>query len=160
MGLQINNGVQPETGLINNLYTKAQDYASKLLKSDALDFAQYLEKNYDSIDKNKDTELSKNEIAAASVSNRRDDELKKILENNNIDDLTQKIDKNQDGKITHEETNPNSNVPDILKSALREIQTTKDFGVTAQNLAMNMCKNYYTNATMTTLAGNAVSCLL
>ena len=64
-----------------------------------------------------------------------------------------------DGAITKDETDPDSNVPDILKSALREIQTTKDFGLAAQNFTLNMCKNYYANPTLTSLATNAVSCL-
>ncbi len=160
MGLQMSSGVTPETGLINTLYNKAQDYASKLLNSDELDFAQYLDKNYESIDKNKDNTLSKNEIAAATVRDQRNEELKKLLEKNDVDQLTNNIDKNQDGKITKDETNPDSNVPDILKSALREIQTTKDFGLAAQNFTMNMCKNYYANDTLTSLASNAVSCLV
>lgn len=159
MGLQVNSGVTPETGLINTLYNKAQDYASKLLSSDELDFAQYLDKNYESIDKDKDNTLSQNEIAAATVRDQKNEELKKILENKDVNELTNNIDKNQDGKITKDETDPNSNVPNILKSALREIQTTKDFGLAAQNFTMNMCKNYYANDTLTSLAKNAVSCL-
>ncbi len=160
MGIQISSGIQPETGLINSLYNKAQDYASKLLSSDELDFAQYLDKNYSNIDKDKDNTLSKNEIAAAAASDNRNLELKKLLENNDVNDLTNNIDKNQDGSITKDETDPNSNVPDILKSALREIQTTKDFGLAAQNFTLNMCKNYYANETLTSLATNAVSCLV
>ncbi len=160
MGLQVSNGVQPETGLINQLYTKAQDYAAKLLNSDELDFAQYLDKSFDSIDKDKDNTLSKNEIATATVRDQRNEELKKLLENHDVNDLTDSIDKNKDGQITKDETNPDSNVPDILKSALREIQTTKDFGLAAQNFTLNMCKNYYANETLTSLATNAVSCLV
>lgn len=159
MGLQVNGAAAPETGLINGLYNKAQDYASKLLNSDELDFAQYLDKNYESIDENKDNTLSKNEIAAATVRDQRNEELKKLLENHDVNELTDNIDKNKDGAITKDETDPDSNVPDILKSALREIQTTKDFGLAAQNFTLNMCKNYYANPTLTSLATNAVSCL-
>ncbi len=159
MGLQITNGVQPESGLINGLYNKAQDYASKLLSSDELDFAQYLNRNYESIDKDKDNVLSKNEIAAATVRDQRNEELKKLLQNKDVNELTNNIDKNQDGQITKDETDPDSNVPHILKSALREIQTTKDFGLAAQNFTLNMCNNYYANKTLTSLATNAVSLL-
>ena len=159
MGLQIASGVQPETGLINGLYNKAQDYASKLLSSDELDFAQYLDKNYESIDQDKDNVLSQNEIAAATVRDKRNEELKKLLENKDVNELVNGIDKNDDGQISKNETNPDSNVPDILKSALREIQTTKDFGLAAQNFTLNMCNNYYANKTLTSLATNAVSFL-
>ncbi len=160
MGLEINGASTPETALINGIYNKAQDYASKLLNSDDLDFARYLDKNYNSVDTDKDNTLSKNEIAAATVRNQRNEELKKLLEKHDVNELIDNIDKNQDGKITKDETNPDSNVADILKSSLREIRTTKDFGLAAQNFTLNMCKNYYANTTLTSLATNAVSCLV
>lgn len=160
MGLQINNGVQLENSIINNLYNKVQGYTSNFLNTDTRDFADYLKTNYDSIDENNDSVLSQKEIVAATARDIRNEELKKLLDNNSIEKLTANIDTNNDGQITYNETDPSSNVNNILKSSLREIQTTQNMGQAALNLAQNMCKNYYASPAMTSLATSAINCLL
>lgn len=160
MGLQINNGVQLENSLISNLYTKVQGYTSNLLNSDTKDFADYLKKNYDSVDQNEDKVLSKSEISAQTARDIRNEELKKLIDNNSLEKLTSNIDKNDDGQVSYSETDPSSNVANILKSSLREIQSTKNWGAAAQNLTQNLCKNYYASPAMTTLATSAINCLM
>lgn len=157
MGIQINT--EPNT-LVSSLYTKAKNYTSNLLNSDTKDFAQYLNENFDSIDENQNSSLSKDEITSAVRNTSRDAELQRIINNNNIEDLTSQIDKNQDGAISKIETNTTSNVPEILKSALRGIQNNESFGFAAQNLTQNLCKNFYANPQLTAMATSAVSYLL
>lgn len=160
MSLQLNNEGNIQNSLINTLYSKVRNCTSNLLNTDTNDFANYLKSNFDEIDKNKDNVLSKNEIAAQTLKDRRNEELKKILDNNNIEKLTSDIDANQDGNISYSETNPDSNVPDILKGALRDIQTTKNWGAATQNLAQNLCKNYYASPILASAATSAINCIL
>ena len=160
MGIQVNNGDLLQNSIISGLYQKAQTYTSTFLNTDARDFADYLKSNFDEIDKNADNTLSKNEIALHTARDAKNEELKKLLENNTAEKLSEYIDTNKDGNITYKETNPDGNVPDILKGALREIQTTQNLGTAAQNLAQNLCKNYYASSAMTKLAANAVSYLM
>lgn|SRR5574344_635127 len=157
MGIQINT---EQNTLVSSLYTKAKNYTSNLLNSDTKDFAQYLNENFDSIDENQNSSLSKDEITSAVRNTSRDAELQRIINNNNIEDLTSQIDKNQDGAISKIETNTTSNVPEILKSALRGIQNNESFGFAAQNLTQNLCKNFYANPQLTAMATSAVSYLL
>lgn len=160
MGLEINNGTTLQNGIINSLYTKVQGYTSNLLNTDTKDFADYLRSNFDEIDKNSDNTLSKQEIALQTLKDRKNPELQKVLENNNVNKLTENVDTDKDRKVTYSEVNPDSNVPNILKGALREIQNTKDWGFGAQNLAQNLCKNYYASPAMTQLATQAISYVL
>ncbi len=160
MGLQVNNGDLLQNSILSGLYSKAQTYTSNFLNTDTRDFADYLKSNFDTIDKNADNTLSKSEIAAQTARDTKNEELKKILENNSVEKLSENIDTDKDGNITYKETNPDGNVPDILKGALREIQTTQNFGLAAQNLAQNLCKNYYASSAMTKLATSAVSYLM
>lgn len=160
MGLEINNGVQLENGIINSLYNKVQSYTSNFLNTDTRDFSDYLKTNFNSIDENKDSVLSQKEIAAATARDIKNEELKKLLNNNSVERLTANIDTNNDGQITYNELNPSSNINSILKNSLNEIQSTNNFGQAAQNLALNMCKNYYASSAMTSLTNNAISYLI
>ena len=72
MGIQIDN-TNLQNGVINNLYTKVQGYTSQFLNTDTREFASYLKKNYDSIDKNADSELSQEEVAAAAKRDARNE---------------------------------------------------------------------------------------
>lgn len=160
MGLQINNEANLQNSLINNLYSKVQGYTSSFLNTDTKDFADYLKNNFDEIDKNADKTLSKSEITAQTVTDRRNEELKKILDNKSLEKLTSNVDTNQDGSVEFSEVNPNSNVPNILQGALRNIQNTKDWGFAAQNLTQSLCKNYYASPMMTAAATSAINCIL
>ena len=161
MSLEVNNNATGlNTGFINNLFSKAQDYTSKLLNTDSSDFADYLKSNFDEIDTDKSSTITQSEIAAQTARDTKNEELKKLIENNSLEKLTSNIDTNKDGEITYSETNPDGNVPDILKGALREIQNTKDWGMAAQNLTQNLCKNYYASSTLTKMATSAVSYLM
>ena len=160
MGLQVENGNISQNSIIASLYSKAQNYTSNLLNSDTREFADYLKSNFDEIDKNNDNSLTKNEIAAHTLLDLRNELLKILLYNISIEKLTANIDTNKDGSISYSETNPDGNVPNILKGALREIQTTQNWGMTAQNLAQNLCKNYYASPMLASAAQSAISCLL
>ena len=161
MSLEVNNNATGlNTGFINNLFSKAQDYTSKLLNTDSRDFADYLKSNFVEIDTDKSSTITQSEIAAQTARDTKNEELKKLIENNSLEKLTSNIDTNKDGEITYSETNPDGNVPDILKGALREIQNTKDWGMAAQNLTQNLCKNYYASSTLTKMATSAVSYLM
>lgn len=48
----------------------------------------------------------------------------------------------------------------LLKSSLREIQTTMNYALNSTNLAQNLYKNYGINPAVTTLATQAVSYML
>lgn len=161
MGLQLNNEVNIQNTLINNLYSKVQGYTSQFLNTDTSEFASHLKNNYDKIDKNADNSLSKNEINASVKNEARNPELQKLIDNNNLEKMFANIDTNEDGGISYKETNPNSNVPDMLKSAYREIQNnSQNWGSTAINLTQNLCKNYYASPAMRSLATSAVSALI
>lgn len=160
MGIQVNE-VNLQNGIINNLYTKVQGYTSQFLNTDTREFGDYLKKNFDSVDENADASLSKNEISASIKRDQRNQELQKLIDNNSLEKMFANIDTNEDGKISYSETNPNSNVPDMLKNAYREIQNnSQNWGSTAMNLAQNLCKNYYASPAMTKLATSAVSALV
>ena len=161
MGIQVNNEINLQSGFLNNLYTKVQNYTSQFLNTDTRDFASYLNENYESIDKNKDNELSKNEISASIKREERNRELQKLIDNNNLEKMLAKIDTNEDGKISYSETDPNSNVSNLLKSAYNQVQSDpQNWGNTAVNLTQNLCKNYYASSAMTKLATSAVSYLM
>lgn len=160
MGIQVND-TNLQNGIINNLYTKVQGYTSQFLNTDTREFADYLNKNFDSIDKNSDSSLSKDEISASIKREARNQELQKLIDNNSLEKMFANIDTNDDGSISKSETDPNSNVPGLLKNAYREIQNnSQNWGNTAINLAQNLCKNYYASPAMTSLATSAVSALV
>lgn len=160
MGIQVNE-INLQNGIINNLYNKVQGYTSQFLNTDTREFASYLKDNYDSVDKNADNALSKNEVSDAVKKETRNPELQKLIDNNNLEKMFANIDTNEDGSISYKEVNPNSNVPDMLKSAYNEIQTnSQNWGTTAVNLAQNLCKNYYASPAMRSLATSAVSALV
>lgn len=157
MGISIGNEINSQNAILNNLYSSVRGVSSQFLNTGTREFASVLRENFDSIDKNADNKISKEELAKADI---RNQELKKLIDNQNIEKTMTNLDTNEDGSISFSEVNPNSNVPDLLKSALREIQTTKNFGSSAMNLAQNLCKNYYASPAMTSLATNAVSALM
>lgn len=157
MGISIGNEINSQNAILNNLYSSIRGVSSQFLNTGTREFASVLRENFDSIDKNADNKISKEELAKADI---RNQELKKLIDNQNIEKTMANLDTNEDGSISFSEVNPNSNVPDLLKSALREIQTTKNFGSSAMNLAQNLCKNYYASPAMTSLATNAVSALM
>lgn len=157
MGISIGNEINSQNAILNNLYSSVRGVSSQFLNTGTREFASVLRENFDSIDKNADNKISKEELAKADI---RNQELKKLIDNQNIEKTMANLDTNEDGSISFSEVNPNSNVPDLLKSALREIQTTKNFGSSAMNLAQNLCKNYYASPAMTSLATNAVSALM
>ena len=157
MGISIDNEINSQNAILNNLYSSVRGVSSQFLNTGTREFASVLRENFDSIDKNADNKISKEELAKADI---RNQELKKLIDNQNIEKTMANWDTNEDGSISFSEVNPNSNVPDLLKSALREIQTTKNFGSSAMNLAQNLCKNYYASPAMTSLATNAVSALM
>lgn len=157
MGISIGNVINSQNAILNNLYSSVRGVSSQFLNTGTREFASVLRENFDSIDKNADNKISKEELAKADI---RNQELKKLIDNQNIEKTMANLDTNEDGSISFSEVNPNSNVPDLLKSALREIQTTKNFGSSAMNLAQNLCKNYYASPAMTSLATNAVSALM
>ncbi len=161
MGIQINNDLNLQNGFINSLYTKVQGYTSQFLNTDTREFASYLNENFDSIDKDGNSNLSKDEISAAVKRETRNQELQKLIDNNSLEKMLANIDTNEDGNISYKETDPNSNVNDILKSAYYEIQNnSQNWGSAALNLTQNMCKNYYASSAMTSLATSAVSALI
>ncbi len=151
------------SGLMNNITTKVDSYKSKLLGSETLDFSNYLNKNFEEIDEDKNGLLSKNEITE-SVKKSNNPEIQKILDGKNIESIISNIDKNTDSMISKKEADPNSNLGNILKSAADEFKSLgggmQNFGYAAQNLTQNLCKNYYANANLTKLATSAVSHLL
>ena len=161
MGIQINNDLNLQNGFINSLYTKVQGYTSQFLNTDTREFASYLNENFDSIDKDGNSNLSKDEISAAVKRETRNQELQKLIDNNSLEKMLANIDTNEDGNISYKETDPNSNVNDILKYAYYEIQNnSQNWGSAALNLTQNMCKNYYASSAMTSLATSAVSALI
>ena len=159
MGISIGNEVNTQNAVLNNLYSSVKGMTSQFLNTGTRDFADYLNKNFDSIDKNADKSISKAEIETqikrAEIKNQ---ELQKILDNKNLERMMAKLDSNEDEKISQAETN--THVFDMLKSSLREIQPQKDLGVSALNLAQNLAKNYYTNPAINTLATNVVSTMI
>ncbi len=157
MGISIGNEVNAQNAILNNLYSSVRGLSSQFLNTGTREFASILKENFDSIDKNADNKISTEELAKADI---RNQELKKLIDNKNIEKTITDIDTNADGVISFSEVNPESNVPNILKSALREIQTTKDFGSSTINLAQNLCRNYYASPNMTNLATNAISALM
>lgn len=160
MGIQIDN-TNLQNGVINNLYTKVQGYTSQFLNTDTREFASYLKKNYDSIDKNADSELSQEEVAAAAKRDARNEELKKLIDNTSLEKMFANIDTDESGAISYSETDPNGNLSGILKSAYNDIQAnSQNWKNTAVNLTQNLCKNYYASSAMTSLATGAVSALV
>ena len=157
MSFEINSA---KNSLLNQISLTADKYSSKLLGTGNRDFASYLKDNFNEIDETKDNTLSKEEISKYIEKDKENVELKKILDNNSLESLMSNIDTNKDNTISYSEVSPNSNVPDILKSALRDIQTTKDWGFSAQNLTQKLCSNYYTGDAMKSLVSSAVSYLL
>lgn len=157
MGISIGNEVNAQNAILNNLYSSVRGVSSQFLNTGTREFASILKENFDSIDENADNKISKDELAKANI---RNQELKKLIDNKNIEKTMSEIDTNADGAISFSEVNPDANVPCLLKSALREIQTTKNFGTSAINLAQNLCKNYYATPAMTNLTTNAISALI
>lgn len=152
MGISIGNEVNTQNAVLNNLYSSVKGMTSQFLNVGTQEFANYLNKNFDSIDKNADKSISKEEIKKVEI---RNQEIQKLLDNKNLEKMMARLDSNKDEKLSFSETQTvaQNNVPDILKSSLREIQSTKDFGVTAVNFAQNLYKNYSTSPVIT----NAVS---
>lgn len=157
MGISIGNEINSQNAILNNLYTSVRGVSSQFLNTGTREFASVLKENFDSIDENADNKISKEELVKADI---RNQELKKLIDNKNIEKTMVDLDIDGDGFISFSEVNPDANVPNLLKSALREIQTTKDFGSSAVNFAQNLCKNYYASPAMTSLATNAVSALM
>ena len=160
MGLRIDNNIQVDNNIINNLCNKVQSFSSKILNLETNEFADYLNENYENIDKNKDKSLNSNEIKTSIQNNSNNKELEALINNNNIEKLISNVDINNDNLVTKNETTPESNIPNILKGALREIQNTKNLETTAINLAQNLCQNYYLSPQITNLTTNAVSYLI
>ena len=159
MGISIGNEVNAQNAVLNNLYSSVKGMTSQFLNTGTKDFADYLNKNFDSIDKNTDNSISKAEIETQIKKTEiRNQEIQKILDDKNLEKMMAKIDTNEDGKISLPETN--TNVCNMLKSSLREIQSTKDFGASALHLAQNLAKNYYTNPAINTFATNAISTMI
>ena len=157
MGISIGNEVNAQNAILNNLYSSVRGVSSQFLNTGTREFASILKENFDSIDENADNKISKEELAKADI---RNQELKKLIDNKNIEKTMADIDTDKDGVISFSEVNPESNVPNILKSALREIQTTQNFGTSTMNLAKNLCRNYYATPAMTNLTTNAISALM
>ena len=160
MGIQVND-TSLQNGVINNLYTKVQGYTSQFLNTDTRDFGKYLKENFDSIDSNKDSALSKNEISTAVKQDIRNQELQKLINNNNLEKMFANIDTNDDGNISYSETNPNGNLSGILKSAYNQYKAdSNNLGNAALSLTQNLCKNYYASSTMSKLATSAITALV
>lgn len=160
MGIQVNNDLNAQNSVLNNLYSSVKGYTSQFLNTGTREFSSYLKDNFDTIDKDRNSSLSKDEVSSSVKTDVRNNELQKLIDNNNLEKMMSEIDTNGDGKITFSETNPNGNVGNLLKSSLREIQTNKNWGAAAQNLAQNLCKNYYASPMMASAAAGAVSALL
>lgn len=161
MGISIGNEVNTQNAVLNNLYSSVKGMTSQFLNTGAQEFSNYLNKNFDSVDKNADDFITKEEIKLetkrAEIKNQ---ELQNLLDNKNIERMMAKLDNHEDGKISFAETNSNENVSNMLKSSLREIQSTRDLGSSALNLAQNLAKNYYSKPAINAFAMNAVSAMI
>ena len=62
MGISIGNEVNTQNAVLNNLYSSVKGMTSQFLNTGTNDFADYLNKNFDSIDKDTDNSISKAEI--------------------------------------------------------------------------------------------------
>lgn len=153
MSIQVNT-------LFNNIVSKVDSYKSELLNSDAQDFSSYLKDGFNSIDEDKNSNLSKNEILKSVEKENKNPELQKILDNKNIESLMSNIDTNSDGSISKTEVNPNGNLPNILKSAYNDVKSAGGLGYAAQNLVQKLGENYYASGAMKSLATAAVSYIL
>ena len=105
MGIQAHNELNIKDKVLNSLYTKVQGYTSQFLNTDVKEFGSYLKENFDSMDKNADNYLTKDEISASvkrDLRNKESDRLKTV--HDELTKLGAKIEEKEDGLIINGKT--------------------------------------------------------
>lgn len=146
--------------LLNKLASSAQRYISKMQNEDDAVFADFLKDNFDSIDKDKDSLLSKKEITTAVSKENQNPAIQNILQNKNIEGIISNLDVNNDDAISKKEVNPDSNLGDIFKSAYSDLKNDAGLKNTALNLTNKVAQAYFLNDSFRSAASSAINLVL
>lgn len=158
MGIELGNEIN---NLINRINTSLKSGVSVSSSDDEI-FSEYLKKNYDKIDSDKDKSLSKEEIEA-TIKNSDDDSVKKLLAGNKLEGLITSLDMNKNGFISTNElntTNTQASLTDVFKSAIQKFGGSSDVGVAAGNLSQKFLSAYGINSSASKLVTSAVNMIL
>lgn len=124
----------------SNLVSNVKDFIkTNFVDQNAQNFAKILEDNFAAMDKNKDDQLSINEI-------------KETLNFENLPDLLSKIDLNGDGVIGKDEVKQEKNVAKALTGIVADVLANKDSSQVLSKATQNLGKAFYLNS----LAQNAI----
>ena len=124
----------------SNLVSNVKDFIkTNFVDQNAQNFAKILEDNFAAMDKNKDDQLSINEI-------------KETLNFENLPDLLSKIDLNGDGVIGQDEVKQEKKVAKALTGIVADVLANKDSSQVLSKATQNLGKAFYLNS----LAQNAI----
>lgn len=147
--------------IVKKLYSSVDSYKAKLQNTDDKDFARYLKNNFDAIDSDNSSLLSKDEIAKNIEQNKANPDLQKILENSSLEKMLSNIDMNADNSISQKEVDPGSNLNDIFKSSYNDFQNNRNnLGSVVANLTNKLCQNYHLNDSLKSLTSSAINLML
>ena len=146
--------------LLDKLASSAQRYISKMQNEDDAAFASFLKDNFDSIDADKNSLLSKQEITTSITKENQNPAIQNILQNKNIESIISNIDANNDSLISKKEVDPDSNLGDIFKSAYKDLKNDVGLKNTALNLTNRVAQAYFLNDSFRSAATSAINLVL
>lgn len=146
--------------LLDKLASSAQKYISKMQNEDDKAFADFLKDNFDTIDENKDSLLSKQEITTVVGKENQNPAIQKILQNKNIESIISNLDANHDASISKKEVDSDSNLVDIFKSAYKDLKNDVGLKNTALNLTNKVAQAYFLNDSFRSAATSAINLVL
>lgn len=145
---------------LDKLASSAQRYISKIQNEDDKAFADFLNENFNTIDANKDSLLSKHEITSSVSKENENPAVQKILQNKNIESIISNLDANNDESISKKEVDSDSNLSDIFKSAYKDLRSDTGLKNTALNLTNKVAQAYFLNDSFRSAATSAINLVL
>ena len=157
MGIEIGNEIN---SLLNRINASLKSGTSVSSSDDEI-FSEYLKKNYDDIDKDKNNSLSKTEIEE-SMKKSNDTSVQQLLQGNKLEGLMASIDLDKSGSISQSELDKSqqATVKDVVRSAIQKYGGSNDVGVAAGNLANKFLSAYNLGSGASNLVASAVNMIL
>lgn len=157
MGIEIGNEIN---SLLNRINASLKSGTSVSSSDDEI-FSEYLKKNYDDIDKDKNSSLSKEEITN-SIKNSDEKSVQRLLQGNKLEGLIASIDLDKSGTLSRSEVDKSNQatVSTVIKSAIQKYGGSSDVGVAAGNLANKFLSAYSFGSDASKLVSSAVNMIL
>lgn len=157
MGIEIGNEVN---NLLNRINLSLKSGTSVSSSDDEI-FSEYLKKNYNEIDKDKNNSLSKEEIEN-SMKSSNDTSIQNLPQGNKLEGLITSMDLDNSGSITQSEINKSqqATVSTVIKSAIQKYGGSSDVGIAAGNLAQKFFNAYNIDSSAAKLVTSAVNMIL